>query len=443
MAVPEEISGRSVFAKAWPMILANMAAPLLGLADTAIIGNLGNTAALGAIAFGALIFSFLYWSLGFLRMSTTGFVARAAGAGADSEVRAVLGRALLLALALGVSLLLLQAPLELIAFFLLDGSPAVEASARSYFRIRIWGAPATLSVFALTGVLIGLGKGRLLLALQLFLNGLNIALDLLFAGALAMGVAGIALGTLIAEWATLVFGALLLHRTLVASMAPGEPFWPPGRILDSASLARALSANTDILLRTLVLVLSFGFFVNQSARFGDIALAANHILLQFTAFAAFFLDAYAFVAESLVGRSAGAGRRDIFDLAVRKSTMVAFFTAASLALLLALAGRQCVALLTDIPDVRRAANDLLHFPAIYISLSFAAFQLDGIYIGASRTRQMRDAAFQSAAAFLLAWWLLTARFGVAGLWSAMIIHVVARAVTLLRYLPGLRASIAP
>ena len=443
MAVPEEITHRSLLFRAWPIILANMAPPLLGLADTAIIGNLGDAAALGAIAFGALILSFLYYSFGFLRMGTTGFTAQAAGAGDDTEVRAVMGRALLLATVIGIFLLLLQMPLEAIAFFLLEGSPGVENSAQDYFRIRIWGAPAALSVFALSGILIGLGKGRLLLALQLFLNGLNILLDLLFAGVFGMGVAGIAAGTLIAEWSAFAFGGLLLYRELAANKLRDEKFWPLVRILDGASLRNTVSSNTDILLRTLVLVLSFAFFTSQSARFGDVILAANHLLIQFIAFAAFFLDGYAFVVESLAGRALGAGRRDVFDLTVRKSTTISFFTAAALALLLALAGRQIIALLTDIPEVRFAANDMLHFAVIYVLLSFAAFQLDGIYIGVSRTRQMRNAAFQSTAIFVLAWWLLTERMGVAGLWWAMIVYVVARAVALLRYLPGLRASFAP
>ncbi len=443
MAVPEVITHRGLLFRAWPIVLANMAAPLLGLADTAIIGNLGDAAALGAIAFGALILSFLYLSFGFLRMGTTGFTAQAAGVGDDTEVRAIMGRALLLALVLGLGLLLLQAPLEAIAFYLLEGSPAVENAARDYFRIRIWGAPAALSVFALSGILIGLGKGRLLLMLQLFLNGLNILLDLLFAGVLGMGVAGIAAGTLIAEWSASLFGGFLLYRVLAANKDQAEKFWPFARIFDSASLRTTVSANTDILLRTVVLVLSFAFFTSQSARFGDVVLAANHVLVQFIAFAAFFLDGYAFVVESLAGRALGAGRRDVFDLTVRKSTTISFCTAAALALLLALAGQQFIALLTDIPEVRVAANDLLHFAVIYVLLSFAAFQLDGIYIGVSRTRQMRNAAFQSAAVYLLAWWLLTEHFGVDGLWWAMIIYVVARAVALLCYLPGLRASFAP
>ncbi len=442
MTNPAEITHRGLLLRAVPLILANMAGPLLGLADTAIIGNLGDTAALGAIAFGALIFSMAYWSFGFLRMSTTGFAARAAGAGNEAEVRAIMGRALLLALALGALLLLAQAPVEWIAFFLLDGSASVESAAREYYRIRIWGAPAALSVFALSGILVGLGRGRLLLMLQLFLNGLNIALDLLFAGVLQMGVPGIALGTLLAEWATLVFGGFLLWRELAAGKPAGEAFWPLARILDRQALGRTFSANGDILLRTLTLVLSFAFFTNQSARFGDVTLAANHILLQFLAFAAFFLDGYAYAVESVAGKAAGAGRRDVFDLAVRRSAAIACGTSILLALLLMLGGEQFVSWLTDIPEVRRAAGELLHYAVVYVLLCFAAFQLDGIFIGVSHTRQLRNAALLAAGVFLAAWWLLAGSMAVAGLWQAMIVFVVARACALLLYLPGLRASIS-
>ena len=444
MAVPEEITHRGLLFRAWPIVLANMAPPLLGLADTAIIGNLGDAAALGAIAFGALILSFLYYSFGFLRMGTTGFTAQAAGAGDDTEVRAVMGRALLLATVIGIFLLLLQMPLEAIAFFLLEGSPAVENSAQDYFRIRIWGAPAALSVFALSGILIGLGKGRLLLALQLFLNGLNILLDLLFAGVFGMGVAGIAAGTLIAEWSAFAFGGLLLYRELAANKPRDEKFWPLVRILDGASLRNTVSSNTDILLRHPGSGAVFRFFYQSERPFRRCnpgRESPSHSICRLSRLS-FSTDTPLSWSRWLAGRSERA-RRDVFDLTVRKSTTISFFTAAALALLLALAGRQIIALLTDIPEVRSAANDMLHFAVIYVLLSFAAFQLDGIYIGVSRTRQMRNAAFQSAAVFLLVWWLLTERLGVAGLWWAMIVYVVARAVALLRYLPGLRASIAP
>ena len=443
MRNPESITYSYLLQKAWPIILANAAVPLLGLVDTAVIGNLGTVEDLGAIAFGGLIFSFVYWSFGFLRMGTTGFVARAMGAGDDVEVRAVLGRALLLALSLGVMLIALQWLIRLAAFSLLDGSEAVESVAREYFSIRIWGAPATLATFALMGLLIGLGNSRQLLLVQLFLNGLNITLDIWFAGFLDWGVSGIAFGTVIAEWSAVIFAAWLITIELRKRVPPGHSFWPMTRILDREALAKTLSANGDIMIRTLLLVFSFAFFINQSARFGDVVLAANHILLQLISFAAFFLDGYAFVVESLVGSAIGAGRRDIFDMAVKRSTVLALITALLLAAWLWLFGEFAVAALTDLPEVRTAANSKLFLAAIYVCFSFAAFQLDGIFIGASATAQMRNAAFASLAVFLLAWWLLIDRFAINGLWWAMIIYVAARADALLMFYPRLRRSIEP
>ncbi|HAT28519.1 MAG TPA: MATE family efflux transporter [Gammaproteobacteria bacterium] len=441
MLNPVSISYPYLLQKAWPIILANAAVPLLGLVDTAVIGNVGTVVDLGAIAFGGLIFSFVYWSFGFLRMGTTGFAARAMGAGDDVEVRAVLGRALLLAVGLGVMLIALQWLISLAAFSLLNGSEAVELVAREYFSIRIWGAPATLATFALMGLLIGLGNSRQLLLVQLFLNGLNITLDVWFAGFLDWGVSGIAFGTIIAEWSAVIFAAWLIYIELRKRMPSGHSFLPLSKILDREALAKTLSANRDIMIRTLLLVFSFAFFINQSARFGDVVLAANHILLQLISFAAFFLDAYAFVVESLVGSSIGAGRRDIFDMAVKRSTVLALITALLLAACLLLFGEFAVAVLTDLPELRTAANSKLFLAAIYVCFSFAAFQLDGIFIGASATAQMRNAAFISLAVFLLAWWLLIDRFAINGLWWAMIIYVAARADTLLMFYPGLRRSI--
>lgn len=442
MLNPESLSYRFLLQKAWPIILANAAVPLLGLVDTAVIGNVGDVVGLGAIAFGALIFSFVYWSFGFLRMGTTGFTAQAHGAGDELEVRAVLGRALIMAVGLGLSLIVLQWPIRTLAFSLLDGSGPVELAAQSYFNIRIWGAPATLATFALMGLLIGLGNSKQLLLVQLFLNGLNIALDVFFAGILNWGVQGIALGTVIAEWLTVLFASALIYRELNLARAPQQEFWSRSRILDKQALLRTLSANADIMIRTLLLVFSFAFFVNQSARFGDVVLAANHILLQLVSFAAFFLDGYAFVVESLVGSSMGARRRDIFDVAVKRSTVLAFVTAILLAAGVWIFGSLVVNFLTDIEQVRTVASGMLLLAAVYILFSFAAFQLDGIFIGASFTRQMRDAAFVSLAVFLLVWFLLTERYGVNGLWWAMIVYVVARAGALLGFYPGLRKAIA-
>ena len=441
MKNPESISYSYLLGKAWPIILANAAVPLLGLVDTAVIGNVGSVTDLGAIAFGALIFSFVYWSFGFLRMGTTGSVAQALGADNQIEIRAVLGRALVLAVGLGLLLILMQWPIRLIALALLDGSTPVEEVTQQYFNIRIWGAPATLATFALMGVLIGLGNSRQLLLVQLFLNGLNIGLDIYFAGVLGWGAAGIALGTIIAEWSAVIFAIWLIVRELNSRSTDGSDFWPISRLLDSASLKKMLSANRDIMVRTLLLVSSFGFFINQSAQFGDVVLAANHILLQLISFAAFFLDGYAFVVESLVGSSLGAKRRDSFDIAVKRSSILALVTASVLALLLLLFGDLAVAVLTDIEPVQAAAQGSIFLAAIYIFFSFAAYQLDGIFIGASFTSQMRNAALLSIAVFLLAWWLLMESFGTSGLWSAMIIYVAARAGALLLFYPALKKSI--
>ena len=441
MIKPESISYSYILEKAWPIILANAAVPLLGLVDTAVIGNVGSVTDLGAIAFGALIFSFVYWSFGFLRMGTTGSVAQALGAGDQSEIRAVLGRALLLAVALGVVLIALQWPIRLVALSLLDGSAPVEAVTQQYFNIRIWGAPATLAMFALMGVLIGLGNSRQLLLVQLLLNGLNICLDIVFAGVLGWGAEGIALGTIIAEWLAVIFATWLILRELNTRREPGTEFWPKSRLLDAGQFRKMLAANRDIMIRTLLLVFSFGFFINQSAQFGDVVLAANHILLQLISFAAFFLDGYAFVVESLVGASVGARRRDSFDMAVKRSSILALSTAAVLALLLLVFGDIFVTILTDIELVQDAAHNSLFLAAIYIFFSFAAFQLDGIFIGASFTRQMRNAAFLSIAVYLAAWSLLMDRFGVNGLWWAMIIYVAARADALLLYFSALRQSV--
>ena len=437
----DSITYRYLIEKAWPIILANAAVPLLGLVDTAVIGNVGTVTDLGAIAFGALIFSFVYWSFGFLRMGTTGSVAQALGAADQTEIRAVLGRALILAVALGLMLILVQWGIRLVALALLDGSDAVEEVTAQYFSIRIWGAPATLATFALMGVLIGLGNSRQLLLVQLFLNGLNISLDIYFAGVLDWGVEGIALGTIIAEWSTVIFAVWLVMRELNSRRELGSEFWPRSRLLDAAALKKTLAANRDIMIRTLLLVFSFGFFINQSAQFGDVMLAANHILLQLISFAAFFLDGYAFVVESLVGSSVGARRRDSFDIAVKRSSILALVTATALALLLLVFGDLALAVLTDLEPVQTAAQGSLFLAAIYIFFSFAAFQLDGVFIGASFTRQMRNAAFLSIAVFLFAWWILMDRFGVNGLWWAMIIYVAARAVALLLFYPTLRKSI--
>lgn len=429
----------AVLKAAWPIILANASVPLLGLSDTAVMGHTGSVADLGALALGVLIFNFIYWSFGFLRMSTTGFVAQAAGAGDGAEVRASLLRALLLAAALGWLLIAGQSLLRFSAFHLLQGSEAVSVLARDYFAVRIWGAPATLALFVLSGYLIGMGKNRWLLLLQLGLNGLNIALDILFAGMLGLGVAGIALGTVVAEWSLCILSLSLLWLSLKKQLPKGHRLWDPARLWAPAKIRAMLSSNRDIMVRTLALLGAFAWFVNQGAGFGDTVLAANHLLLALVSFSAFFLDGFAFVAESRVGRAVGAKDRIQFQRAVRHTSELAGITAALLAVTIWIFGSQIIPWLSDLPAVNQQAQALLPWISLYILLSVAAFQLDGIFIGAAATAAMRNASLLSLLVFLACSLPLVHWGGVQGLWASFVIYVCARAGTLLLYLGRLRS----
>ena len=433
----QSINHLFIIKKSWPIILANAAVPLLGVIDTAVIGNQGTAQDLGAIALGSIIFSFVYWSFGFLRMGTTGFTAQAAGKQDESELRAVLGRSLTLAVIFGFTLVLFRAPIADLAFYLLSASNNVEEISRQYFSIRIFGAPATLTTYCFIGVLIGLGESRRLLLIQVLLNGLNGILDIYLAGYMQMGAKGIAYGTLIAEWITAVCAFFVVMGTLRKRQPSDEPFWPWQLIFNAKKMRAAISANVDILIRTLLLVFSFSFFTNQSAQYGDIILGANHILMQFLMFSSFFLDGFAYVAEALVGESLGAKNYARLRRAISVSSTVAMWTSLLLALLAYFLGDFIIAFLTDIPEVRTEASKILYLAAIYIGLGFMAFQMDGIFIGATYTAQMRNAAILSTAGFLGVWLILEPRYGVTGLWLSFIIYVVLRALALCIYLPKL------
>ena len=425
-----------LLAMAWPFIIANASVPLLGVVDTAVIGNTGSVIDLGAIALGALIFSFVYWSFGFLRMGTTGFVAQAKGAGDAEEVQAIFGRASLIALAVGMVLLLLQLPIGAISFSLLSGEEAVESVASTYFFTRIWGAPATLIVFVVMGVWIGLGESRELLKLQLFLNGSNMVLDIIAAGVLGLGAQGIAIGTVIAEVSTCFLGFYRLRNHLAQMQGlegAGRAFWPWHRIRDMSQMWALINANIDIMIRTLLLVFAFAYFTNEAAKYGVVALAATHIVLQIMAFTAFFLDGFAYVAEAETGQSYGAKDKNLFTVALSKTTVLAGITAATLAVLVAIVGGALVELMTDLTEVVVLSKVLIPICAVYVFASFPAFQLDGVFIGTSRTKEMRDASVLSVIVFLLAVWMLSEALGLAGLWWAMVIFVVARALSLWIY----------
>jgi multidrug resistance protein, MATE family len=430
------IGHRAVLAIAAPIMLSNLSTPLLGVVDTAVIGRVPDAALIGAVALGALVFTFIFWAFGFLRMGTTGLTAQALGAADADEVRACLGRALLIAVAVGSALMFLQWPIAEAAFRLLEGGERVEALARVYFDIRVWAAPATLVNYALLGWFVGLGRARMALALQLVLNLANMALDAWFVLGFGWGVAGVALGTLLAEYLAAAVGLVIAWRHL--RRVGGR--WEFARIVAAQRIARTLAVNRDIMIRSLALIFVFVWFTAQGARSGDGVLAANAVLMQFVTVAAYFLDGLAFAAEALVGRAIGAAQRAGLVAAARMTTIWAAAVALATSLLLALFGAAIIDLLTVDPGVRALARLYLPWAALAPLAGVWCFQLDGIFIGATRTVQMRNAMLVSTAIFLAAWWLLTP-FGNHGLWAALYVNYAARTATLLYCYPALVRSV--
>lgn len=434
-------SRTAILGTVWPIVLANASAPLLGLADTAVLGRSGTVAELGAVALGSLVLSFVYWGFGFLRMTTTGFVAQSDGADDGKGARTAIARALAMGALIGALLLALRTPIASMALGLLEGSEEIERIAETYVRIRILGAPAALATFALIGTLIGLGASRTLLVVQVAINALNIGLDILFAGVLGLGAGGVACGTAIAEWVGLVVAGAAVWR-LLRKRWPEDTFRvSTSELLNLGELRETLRAQFDVMARTIFLLSGFAWFTNQGARFGDTTLAANHILLQLVSFSAFVLDGFAFATEVLVGRAIGRGNRSEFDHALRSTTELALLSALALAATVGLFGSSFIALLTTLPEVQQDASTHLPYAALYIALSVGAFQLDGVFIGATRTGAMRDASLASLLAFLGFSWLLVPSGQNVGLWLAFIGYVVARAACLGAALPSLRRVI--
>jgi MATE family multidrug resistance protein len=355
-----------------------------------------------------------------------------------AELRATLLRPLMLALALGSLLIAAQMPIGWAAFTLLEASPAVEGFAGDYFEIRIWSAPATLTNYAVLGWLLGTRRAKTALALQIFLNGVNILLDLVFVIGLGWGVAGVAAASVIAELAAAGFGLALCLGALRG--APGGP--QRGVLFRRERLVALFRVNFDIFLRTLALIFAFSYFTARSAAMGDVPLAANAILMHLQTFMAYGLDGFAHAAEILAGGAIGARSAPAFRQAVRVSTLWAAFTALSVALVYALAGPVILGLFTVVEEVRAAA--LVYLPWMVASplVSVWSFQLDGIFIGATRTGAMRNAMAVSLAAFLLASWLLVPALGNHGLWLAFTLFMAVRALTLGAAYPRLVKSLA-
>ena len=423
-----------VWALSWPMILANLAIPLVGAVDTAVMGRLPDARYLGAVAIGAAIMNALYWMLGFLRMGTTGLTAQALGAGDKRALAATASQAALAALALGTALIAAQVPLKGLALWLFEASPAVETLTGDYFSIRIWGAPALLLYLVAMGVLFGLQQMRAALALSLLLNLCNAALDFLFVVGLGWDVEGVATGTIISEW----LAALVGLRLAAGALARQGCRWPRlEAMLDRQRLAHLFQICANLVLRTFFVQLPFFLITALGAALGDVALAANAVLLQFLHIMAYGLDGFAHTAETLAGYAFG--KRDAKGLrrASGYSAVWAGVTACLFSTAYALFGTSLIALFTDLPEVRTAASAYLPWVAALPLVAVWAFMLDGIFIGATRAAELRNAMILAAAIYLAVLWLTFEPFGNHGVWLSMLAFMAARSVILGAMYPGL------
>jgi multidrug resistance protein, MATE family len=404
-----------VWAMAGPIILANISVPLLGAVDTAVVGHLPEAYYIGAVAIGAMLFNYIYHLFNCLRMGTTAPTAQARGAGNYAEVRAIIARALLLAAAIGAAVIVLQLPILGLTFWLIDSSAEVEHYAREYFLIRVWAMPAVLGSYAMIGWLYGLRNVRVPLFLQIFTNGLNIALDFLFVFGFGWGVAGVATASLIAEYAGFFLGLLYVRHVVRGLPDDGRP----AHVLDRVQMMRMLAINTDIILRTVCVVSVLGFFMAKSAALGDVTLAANQVLHQFLVFTSFALDGFAHAAEAILGEAVGKRDRAAF----RSGMRVVFLWAGLVGLvnvsIYALLGHGIIALMTGIPEVRAAAAEYLVWPVLMPLVSVWAYTYDGVYLAATRTKVMRNTVIASFAVFLAVLYTLMPLVGNAGIWAAV------------------------
>ncbi|WP_254693265.1 MATE family efflux transporter [Sulfitobacter sp. SK011] len=423
------VTHRRVLNIAIPIVISNATVPILGAVDTGVVGQLGLAAPIGAVGLGAIILTALYWVFGFLRMGTVGLTAQAAGNDDTAEVAALLTRGLLIGAGAGALIVALQIPLFWASFSLAPGSAEVEGLARQYMAIRVWSAPAAISLYAITGWLIAQERTRAVLVIQVWMNGLNIVLDLWFVLGLDWGVQGVATATFLAEWS----GALLgLWFCRAAFALPDWRNWV--QVFDRPRWVHMMRVNTDILIRSLLLEAMFVSFLFMGSGLGDVTLAANQVLLQFLMITAYALDGFAFAAEALVGRALGARQRNELRRGALLTSGWGLIICVLMTFAFAAAGGPIIDLMAKAPEVQDAARSYLPYMIAAPLAGCAAWMLDGIFIGATRSRDMRNMMAISFAVYVVAALLLVPPLGNHGLWLSLLISFVVRGITLgLRY----------
>ena len=407
-----------------PMILSNVSVPLLGMVDTGVTGHLDSPVYLGAVAIGAMIFSFLYTGVNFLRMGTTGIAAQSFGADDNDGLRVSLGQALIVALLIAITLIALQVPLGTLAMHLLGADAQTEVHALEYFSIRIWSAPGTLANYALIGWFIGLQNARVPLLIFLTINITNIVLDLLFVLGLGMKVDGVALASVFAEYAGLAVGGAFAF----SSLRKREGHWPFARLVNISAYKAFFSVNANLFIRTMALIFTLGFVTAQGARMGGLVLAANAVLMNFQNLTSFGLDGLAHAAEALVGKAIGQKQRDALEESVWLTLKWSLILSVGFTVAYLLAGPLIIGILTDLPDVRETAIRYLPWMIASPLVSVWCFLYDGVYVGATRAREMRNIMLVSTAIVFLPAWYLLQPLGNDGLWLAFLIFMASRGI---------------
>lgn len=433
MTTADDLNTRRVLRIALPIVLSNASIPVLGAVDTGVVGQLGLAEPIGAVGLGAVILTSAYWIFGFLRMGTSGLVAQAHGAGDGAQAGAHLTRALAVGLATGLLFILLQGPIIAAAFQLAPASAEVERLARQYLAIRLWGAPATIALYALTGWLIAVERTRAVLAMQLVMNLVNIGLDLWFVLGLGWGVRGVAAATLIAEWSGLAIGLWFARPALALALRQAGLF-------ARDRMVQMMRLNGDILIRSVLLQGSVASFMFMAAGQGDVALAANQVLLQFLSIVAYALDGFAFAAEALVGQAVGARKPDLVRRASVLTGRLGGLGAVLLAAVFWVLGPAIIDLLTTSAEVRAEARSFLPWLIAAPLIGVASWMLDGIFIGATRTREMRNAMALSVALYAALVLVLPPLWGNHGLWLALLVLYAARGVSMAWLYPRVEAA---
>lgn len=420
------------------MTLAYLSTPILGIVDTAVIGRLGDAALLGGIAVGAIIFDLIFTTFNCLRSSTTGMTAQALGAGNDTELRATLYRSVVIALACGIAVVALQAPILAGSLWFMGASADVSEATSEYFSVRVLGTPFGLVNYAILGWFLGLGRAGTGLALQGALNILNIILNIWFVMGLGWGIAGVAWGTVIGEGTIALVGTVLVLREL-----RGRLRVPRAALFDRQRLAATVMVNGDIMIRSFSLLFAFWLFTAAGARSGDIVLGANAVLMNFFLLGGYFLDGFATAAEQFAGRAVGARHRPAFERAVKLTVLWGFILAGTLTAALMVFGGAFIDLMTTNEPVRAAARDYLAWAALTPLLGVLAFQFDGVFIGATWSRDMRNMMLASLAIYVALWQLAEPALGNHGLWLALNGFLVARGLLLMwRYRSRIRTAFA-